>query len=467
MILVYFLTAIILSGLIYIQKECKTIHILATMFMLAQFVFLAYTIINRNTTDVRFFTYDTLGILFFAVLALLAASTLYYSINYLDEETLKQNSIYFISFILLCASITGAYFSNNVTLSWILIEATTLSAAMLIYHRRTSRSLEAAWKYVLVCSIGIALAYLGILFLSIMLKGQHELNLSYENLSLAAQTANPLHLKIAFLLILIGYSAKMEVFPLYSIGIDANHAVPTPMSGFFSTALVNLGFISIFRIFKVLSVSEVAAWSQNVLLISGIISVLIATIYLLKVKHYKRLFAYSTVENMGIVLIAMSLGKAGCFIAIFHILTHSFIKSTSYYSLSRIGKIYKGYRMELLGGYWNVSPLASVALLLCMVGLIAVPPSALFISELMLFKQLLLNNNWIVFIVIAFLLCFAIYALLTKIMHICYFSELNAPDKINRAEQNKIYLQFLIIGIFFFLGIYQPEFLKSLIAEII
>ncbi|MDR1054330.1 MAG: hydrogenase 4 subunit F [Prevotellaceae bacterium] len=445
------------------------VNILATVFIGIQFIFLIYTIFNRNATDVHFFTYDNLGLLFFTVLSILAASTLYYSIAYLDEETLSQYRIYFISFIILCAAITGAYFSNNATLSWILIEATTLAAAMLIYHRRTPRALEAAWKYVLICSIGIALAYLGILFLSIMLKGQHEMNLSYESLRMAAQTANPLHLKIAFLLIFIGYSAKMEVFPLYSIGIDANHAALAPMSGFFSTALVNLGFISIFRIYNVILVSEIAEWSQNVLLIGGFISILVAAVYLLQVKHYKRLLSYSTVENMGIVLVSMSFGKIGCFFAIFHTLMHSFVKSSSFYSISRIGKLYDGYKMDSIGGYWKINPIGAVALLLCLVGLIAVPPSPLFISELTVFQLMLLHDRWFIFIIITLLLCFVLYALLSKLLYICYStpSGNNIFNKIDDAERRKVYAQFILLGIFFFFGIFQPEWFVNLITDAI
>lgn len=467
MILVYFIAALVLSGLILRQKERKNIRVLSAIFIAIQFMFLLYTIMNKGATEISFFTYDALGLLFFGVLSILAASTLYYSIIYLDEETVAQYRIYFISFIILCAAITGAYFSNNATLSWILIEATTLSAALLIYHRRTPRALEAAWKYVLICSIGIALAYLGILFLSIMLKGQHELNLSYDSLRQAAQTANPLHLKIAFLLIFMGYSAKMEVFPLYSIGIDANHAVPTPMSGFFSTALVNLGFVSIFRIYSVVSVSEIAQWSQNVLLIGGLISLLVAAVYLLQVRHYKRLLSYSTVENMGIVLLALSFGKAGCFVAIFHTLMHSFVKSTAFYSLSRVGKLYNGYKMDSIGGYWLLNPIGATALILCLVGLIAMPPSPLFVSELITFKLTLSHNKWLIFGLILLLLCFVLYALLTKILHICYSQQTGIDRSVSKVEFKKTYLQFILLGVFFFFGIFQPQWFVNLISDIL
>lgn len=466
MILIYFLSALLSSGLILRQKERKKIHIVTVTFLVIQFIFLGYTLCYKNTTELYFFTYDALGLLFFIVLSILAASTFYFSIQYLDEETIKQYRTYFVSFIMLCACITGAYFSNNATLSWILIEATTLAAAMLIFHRHTPRALEAAWKYVLICSIGIALAYLGILFLSIMLKGQHELNLSYSSLQLAVQNANPLHLKIAFLLIFIGYSAKMEVFPLYSIGIDANHAIPAPMSAFFSTALVNLGFISIFRIYDIVLLSDIGAWVQNVLLIAGVLSILIAAIYLLQVKHYKRLFAYSTVENMGIILVALSLGKTGYYIAILHALMHSLVKASSFYSLSRVGKIYGSYQMNNIGNYWRVNPVGAISLLLCLVGLIASPPSPLFITELSLFKTLLLNHQWIVFLVTALFLCVIMYALLTKILHIIYSSSNNKPLPINKNENRYNYILILLLGIFFFIGIYQPSWFIHLINEI-
>ncbi|MDR2383889.1 MAG: hydrogenase 4 subunit F [Prevotellaceae bacterium] len=460
MILVYFLCAIVIIGLIYRVTEQKKMFNLAFVFLVAQTLFLIYTVFNKNSTEAGIFKYDSLGILFFGTLVLISFAVFYHSKKYLDKEDAKQIGLYNMAFVSLCASITGAYFSNNVTATWVLIEATTLGSALLIYHRRTERALEAAWKYVFVCSIGILIAYLGILFLSIVLKNQHG-NMSFDSLAEAIPAANPLYLKLAFVLVLTGYSCKMEYFPLYPIGIDANHVTPTPMSAFFSTAMVNLGFVSIFRIYKLLIDSPVFPWAQNVMLVAGFISLLVAAVYIAQVEHCKRLLAYSTVENMGIALLILSTGKAGMAYAVFHVLMHSLVKSTAFLRLSVIGKIYGSYKSGNLGGYWQISPKGSLVLVLCLLGLTAIPPSALFISEMYVFAAL--SKNIVVLILLIPVICIILYFLCSKLLKIVYGEK---PENLVSSEKEgatTLRIQFALLAIFFFFGMYQPQWLMNLI----
>ena len=227
----------------------ERIFMLTAIFLGAQALFLVHAVLNRNAVELGCFRYDSMGILFFAVMAIVSVAVFLHSRQYLHKENLRKLRFYNLAFVALCVVVGSAYFSDNVTVTWVLIEATTITAATLIYHRRTPRALEAAWKYVFICSLGILIAYLGILFLSIMLKNHHG-NMSFGSLAEAIRTADPLYLKLAFVLVLTGYSCKMEFFPLYPIGIDANHVTPTPMSAMFSTAVVNMGFIAIFRIYS-------------------------------------------------------------------------------------------------------------------------------------------------------------------------------------------------------------------------
>ena len=147
--------------------------------------------------------------------------------------------------MLLTTAITGVYFANNIAITWILLEATTLCGAGILYYRRSKPTLEATWKYLFVCSTGIAIAYLGILLLCAAAENS---SLNYAELKDLIVHGNPLYLKVAFILILTGYSCKMEIFPLYTIGVDANFAAPAPASAMISTGLVNAGFLAIFRI---------------------------------------------------------------------------------------------------------------------------------------------------------------------------------------------------------------------------
>jgi hydrogenase-4 component F len=462
MILVYFLYAFAVIGLIFQSTTRKRIFDLTFVFLAAQALFLLYVIFNKDSTEIGIFKYDSLGILFFGTLVLISFAVFYHSKKYLDEEDDKQIRLYHIAFVSLCASISGAYFSDNVTATWVLIEATTLGSALLIYHRRTEKALEAAWKYVFVCSIGILIAYLGILFLSIVLKNQHG-NMSFGSLAEAIPTANPLYLKLAFVLVITGYSCKMEYFPLYPIGIDANHATPTPMSAFFSTAMVNMGFVSIFRIYKLLSGSPVFPWAQNVLFVAGFISLLVAAVYIAQIDHCKRLFAYSTVENMGIALLILSTGATGTVYAVFHVLMHSLVKSTAFMRLSVIGKTYGSYGLKSLGGYWQISKEGSLVLVLCLLGLTAIPPSALFISEIYVFSTL--SDNIIALILSILLICIILYFLCNKLLKIVYGAKPGQLLSFDKEDRLTLWIQFSFLGIFFFFGIYQPQWLMQMILE--
>ena len=218
----------------------------AQLFFLVQAAFATWAVLNRGTTILTYFTLDTLGVTYYVLMALVGWIACWQSSRYLDRESLRECKIYLISFIALNLALTGVYFANDITVTWIFLEATTLAAAGLTYHRRTMRSLEATWKYIFVNSVGIAIAYLGILLLSavvaVELPGTHEAaaDLSYAGLtrSIAAGAGNPLYIKLAFLFILIGYSSKLEIFPFCTVGVDANHSAPTPASAFISSALL-------------------------------------------------------------------------------------------------------------------------------------------------------------------------------------------------------------------------------------
>ena len=428
---------------------------------------LVHVVQHSGQTELLFFTYDSMGLLFFGLLCVTAIASYLHSITYLRSETPKQLGLYHAGFVLLSASITGAYFSNNAMVSWIFLEATTLAAAILVYHRRSRKALEATWKYVFVCSTGVAVAYFGILFLSIMLRGEHA-DMSYTSLAAAVAHANPTYLKLAFLFMLIGYSCKMEVFPLYTVGIDANHAAPTPMSALLSSASVNLGFVSIFRVYAALSASAIFAWMQGVMLVAGLLSVIIAISYLQRVKNLKRLLAYSTVENMGIVLIALGLGGAGFYVAVLHIAVHTLIKSAAFLQLGQVGKIYGTYNLFKTGSYLRVNPTGAVALIAVMVGLTAMPPSGTFLSELLLFRELACTGRWLIFALLAAALCFAINALCRRLLYVCCNAPYpNCQPHLNERRTWLTIIQLLMLLAAFAVCFYQPSWLKMLINEVV
>ena len=306
MMFIFLFISLAIVGFVALAAQHRTVRIFAAFYYLVQAGFAVAVIPFRiGEVESQFFTFDLLGAIFFVLMTVISAVAFVQSNFYLDRETLRQFKLYNISLMLLCVSATGVYFANNIAVTWIFLEATTLCTAGLVYHRRNTRSLEATWKYIFICSLGIAVAYLGILLLSTVTAGGE---LSYANLARTVASGNPLYLKIAFLFILVGYSCKMEVFPLYTIGVDANFAAPAPASAVISTVLVNAGFVSFFRVYRVAAASPVYEWFSHVLILAGLISLLIAGVYLRRTNNYKRFLAYSTVECMGLSVVGLGVG---------------------------------------------------------------------------------------------------------------------------------------------------------------
>ena len=453
MMFIFLLISLAIVGFVALAAQHRTVRIFAAFYYLVQAGFAVAVIPFRiGEVESQFFTFDLLGAIFFVLMTVISAVAFVQSNFYLDRETLRQFKLYNISLMLLCVSATGVYFANNIAVTWIFLEATTLCTAGLVYHRRNTRSLEATWKYIFICSLGIAVAYLGIL-------------LSYANLARTVASGNPLYLKIAFLFILVGYSCKMEVFPLYTIGVDANFAAPAPASAVISTVLVNAGFVSFFRVYRVAAASPVYEWFSHVLILAGLISLLIAGVSLRRTTNYKRFLAYSTVECMGLSVVGLGVGGIGIFAALLQVIAHALIKSGMFVQMAQVGKVYGTYRMIRIGGYIGVNRTGAVALLLGGMSLLAFPPSVLFVSEMMILRQVIESGRWWLLVL---LLCFVMFSFCSRILKLCYKPVGNPlPMPSLRIHLGLTWCGLLLIAGASVLGIVQPPFLIKFINAVI
>ena len=420
--------------------------------------------LSFDTTILKFFTFDATGCLFFGLMALISGLSFIHSNYYLDSESLREYKIYNVSLLVLCVSASCVYLSNNLAVTWIFLEATTLSAAGLVYHRRNRKSLEATWKYIFVCSTGIAMAYLGILLLSTIAR---DGDLTYHNLSAVISGGDPLYLKIASLFILVGYSCKLEIFPLYKIGADANFAAPTPASAVISTVIVNCGFVAILRVMGVIQNTPVWSWISDVMIIAGVFSLLISAFYIRRTNNYKRFLAYSTVENAGIAIIGIGVGGFGIFAAVFHIVFHSLLKSGMFFQLAQIGKIYGSYRINRIGDYIRTNKTGALGVMLGTIGLLALPPSALFVSEVLLFKQIIADGSWWLMIVMLLMFCIIMYSFMGRILRLCYNrSGAHTADPL-KIHPFITWSSIALILLSMILGVTQPDFLVEFINSMI
>ena len=438
---------------------------IAFALLLIWFTIFAWT--NLNRTELAYFTFDSTGVLLLSVLALLAIPTIYHGFIYTTGDDANKHSIYHASLVGLMTFMSGAYMANTMTVLWIFVEATTLAVAVLIYHDRTDMALEATWKYVFICSTGIALAYLGILFLGFIYGRGDAPNLSFASFAHVINNASPLYLKIAFVFVLAGFSTKMGLFPMHTVTIDAHSVAPPPISALISTTLMNVGFLAIFRVYTLFSSTSILPFMNHVLILAGLLSLLIAAGYMLKAKHLKRMLAYSSLENMGLVAIAVGVGGAGYYAALLLLVLHSFTKSSLFYQMGQLSRVLHTFRLDECGRYMNLYPAGAMVLLTGMICILAIPPSGMFISEFMIFKGLVLNDQWFVLIATIVLLCFIIYAMSIRIMHITFSGPrieniAVLPGKVNPVETIS---QFVFLSIVIVMCFYQPPFLVNLINQ--
>ena len=444
----------------------RAVHIFAGLFFGVQVVAVTLTLCfgRMDSLTLYIFKADTLAVVFHILMTAVLGFTLIHSSSYLKAENVSIASYkaYYTILMLLALAISCVYYSDNVAMTWVFLEATTICSAGIIYHREFKHSLEATWKYIFVCSTGIAMAYLGILLLSTV---AHHGALDYASLREVIAEGNTLYLKVAFLLIVVGYSCKMEIFPLYTVGVDANYAAPAPASAFISTALVNAGFVSIYRIYSVYAAAgDVFVWARHLMILIGILSLAVGAMFLRRTNNYKRFLSYSTVENMGIV--AMGIGGVALWAAVFHVMCHTLVKSSMFYQVGIMRHIYDSYSINRIGNYMNINRVGAIGFILGTLVLLAFPPSPLFVSEVMIFSEIISVGSWWLLAIMLILMCVVIYSIWRRSLRLRY--QIN-QDEVHLSAVNRrlSYSAAVLLIVAIVAGVWQPDFLRDAIDVII
>ena len=466
--LTYIIISVLLAVAPLIVRSERSTNIIAATFFMVQVAAIAaiFHFDLINSTLLSIFTADTTAVVFHILMTCVLGFALLHSSSYLKAEGISRRSYkaYYTILMLLAIAVTLVYYSNNLAMTWVFLEATTICSAGIIYHREFRQSLEATWKYIFVCSTGIAMAYLGILLLSTVAT---EGSLAYSDLSNVIAEGNPLYLKVAFLFIVVGYSCKMEIFPLYTVGVDANYAAPAPASAFISTALVNAGFVSILRIYMLYSsTGEVFEWARHVLILIGVLSLAVGAMFLRRTNNYKRFLSYSTVENMGIVAIGMGIGGLALWAAVFHVICHTFVKSSMFFQLGIVRHIYDSYSINRIGNYMNINRIGAIGIIIGTLVLLAFPPSPLFITEIMIFSEIIAVESWWLLVLMLLLMCMVLYAIWSRTLRLSYHSN---QDELHLSAVNRrlSYSAAVLLLVAIALGLWQPEFLTDAIDNIV
>jgi hydrogenase-4 component F len=298
--------------------------------------------------------------------------------------------------LLFLASMTLVTVSQHIGLLWVAVEATTLASAPLIYFHRQTRSLEATWKYLLVCSVGIALALLGNFFLAIAASatGDSRLPLTVTELISRAGTLQPVWLKAAFLLFLVGYGTKMGLVPLHTWLPDAHSESPSVVSALLSGALLNCAFLSILRLHSVLEAAGLGSFSGGLLRGFGLLSVGAAAAFLIRQADYKRLLAYSSVEHMGLLALGAGLGGIGGFASLLHACNHTLSKGMLFLAAGNILMLTGSKNADRSTGLLRRLPFTGMLWIAGLLAITGTPPFGTFVSKLLLVKRALETQRY-------------------------------------------------------------------------
>ncbi len=366
---------------------------------------------------------DALGFIFLGIVSLLFLAAAVYAQGYLrDEAKSKQHQdivagttfrntperIFTACLLFFLSAMTLVTCTTHLGLLWVGVETTTLASAPLIYFHRQQRSLEATWKYLMICSVGIALALLGNLLLSISMVDENARggSMLLADLLAAAPTMQPLWLKAAFIFLLVGYGTKMGLAPMHNWLPDAHSESPSLVSALLSGALLNCAFLGILRAHQICTAAGLADFSSDLLVFFGLFSMAMAAVFIVGQGDYKRLLAYSSVEHMGILALGVGIGGGAAFGAMLHAVNHSLTKAGLFFLAGNILARYHTKSCYDTRGMLRVIPWTGVLWTALFLSIVGSPPFGTFVSEFTILKAMLDGGRIIP--AVLYLLCLAV-----------------------------------------------------------
>lgn len=413
-----------------------------------------------------FFSLDPLGAFLALIITLVGFFVGIYSIGYLRAEARKKIigprrvRQYFLFLELFLFAMLLAVTTINPVVMWIAIEATTLSTAFLISFYNRPTAIEAAWKYLILNSLGLLLSLLGTLMF-LALPEIKTGTLDWDALKSMAASLNPLAVKIAFIFILVGYGTKVGLVPLHTWKPDAYAKAPTPIAALLAGVLLNVAFFAILRFKSVADIAVGADFSSKLLIFFGIISILLAALMIFAQKNYKRLLAYSGIEHAGLLALGFGFGGLGVFAALLHMLYHALVKALLFFAVGNIFLKYSSTKMKNISGVFRALPLTAPLFFGGFIAIAGLPPFGIFTTKLLLLSSGMEQYPWIVGIVL-FALAVVFFGFFQHVTAM-FFGSL--PEGIERGESD-IFTQampLLLAALIIVLSWSFPEALRTLI----
>ena len=482
MIALLVLIPVLTAAICYFLNRRYWIELASTVgagMLLAYSAVLSYEVFTHGPIQEGVFYMDQLSAFMLMLVAFVAFMASVYSVGYMGAEFEERRfgigrlRVYYALLQVFVLTMVLVVVSNNLGIMWIAIEGTTLASAFLVGFYNTETSLEAAWKYIIICSVGITLALLGTILayasLVVQVPGETASALDWTTLVAAARNLelDPTILKISFIMILVGYGTKVGLAPMHTWLPDAHSQAPTPISALLSGVLLNCAMYGILRFQIITSAQLGPGFSGTLLLLFGVFSLAVAAAFIVLAKDYKRLLAYSSIEHMGIIAIGFGIGGFyGIFGALLQMLNHAITKSLLFFGSGQILLKFKTKDMSEVRGASKVMPVTAALFFAGALAITGCPPFSIFLSEFTILYGGLTTGQLLVSGIYLFFLAVIFAAFLYHVGKMVFGEP---SQQLPKGEISRIcvWVMIILVVITVVLGLFIPTFLNDALTQIV
>jgi hydrogenase-4 component F len=337
---------------------------------------------------------DPLGKVFLSFLSVLFFVCALYAPGYLALRPDRPNRVFCANLFVSLAMMMLVTLAHHLGLMWVAMEAITLASAPLVYFNQNPRSLEATWKYLLIGSVGIALALLGSFFLAYSSVHAHlDTSLFFSDLLKKAPDLSPPWLHAAFVLLFVGYGTKMGLAPMHTWKPDAYGEAPSMVGALLAGGVTSCAFLAIVRVYHVCSASREADFARQLMIVMGLLSMAVAAVFMIRQRDFKRMLAYSSIEHMGILVLGIGIGGLAVYGALLHVINNGLTKGVLFLSAGNIHRAYASRLVDDVRGALHRVPLSGALFLAGFLAITGSPPFGPFLSEFTIVSAAL-GSGW-------------------------------------------------------------------------
>jgi hydrogenase-4 component F len=410
---------------------------------------------------------DALGKVILSFLSVLFFLCSLYAPGYLALRVDRPNRVFCANLFVTLSMMTLVALSHHLGLMWVAMEATTLVSAPSIYFNQNARSIEATWKYLLICSVGIALALLGSFFLAYAsLKSGLESTLLFDPLIEAAPRLSPQWLHAAFVLLFVGYGTKMGLAPMHTWKPDAYGEAPGIVGTILAGGLTSCAFLAILRVYQICRAGAEAEFAREIMIFIGLLSMAVAAVFMARQKDFKRMLAYSSVEHMGILVLGIGIGGLAVYGALLHLINNGLTKGVLFLSAGNIHRAYGSKLTDDVSGAIRRVPLSGALFLAGFLAITGSPPFGPFVSEFTIVNAAVGSGQFVAGGLFLLLLAVVFIGMGATVLAVV---QGNVPEQKQPAAFHDSVATgapiLLFMGLVLLLGVYIPAPLETLLRD--